>query len=255
MRTDLNADVGESFGIYTLGDDAALMPHITSANVACGFHAGDPHVMRQTVQLARQHGVAIGAHPGFPDLAGFGRRLLPLDPVEIEDIVAYQVGALAGVAARCGADLTHVKPHGALYNLAADDRATADAIARAVVTVNRHLVLVGLSGSALVAAGRDAGLRTASEVFADRGYTSRGRLLSRRAPGAVLTEPAEVCRRAVSMVRDGMVIADDGTRVALDADTICVHGDTPGAGVLAHRIGLALAEAGVTVAALSGAVR
>lgn len=251
MRTDLNADVGESFGVYTLGHDAALMPHITSANVACGFHAGDPHVMRRTVQLAHEHGVAVGAHPGFPDLTGFGRRPMPLSPAEIEDVVSYQVGALAGVAARVGVDLTHVKPHGALYNMAADDRALADAIAHAIVTVNRHLTLVGLSGSALIAAGREAGLRTASEVFADRGYDARGRLLPRGAAGGVLTSADDVCRRAVTMVRDGVVLASDGSRVALDVDTICVHGDTPGAPELARRLRQALTGAGVAVAAIT----
>ena len=250
MTTDLNADVGEAFGVYSFGHDPAIMPHITSANVACGFHAGDAHVMRQTVRLARQHRVSIGAHPGFPDLAGFGRRAMSLTPREIEDIVVYQIGALAAVAAADGCQIVHVKPHGALYNLAADDRLVADAIARAVVSVNRHLVLVGLSGSALIHAGAAAGLRTAAEVFADRGYTASGRLLPRDAPGAVLEDVQQVASRALSMVRERAVVAGDGTRIALDVDTICIHGDTPGAATLAQAVRLALVEGGVTVAAL-----
>ena len=250
VTIDLNADVGEAFGVYSLGQDPDVMPHITSANVACGFHAGDAHVMRATVRLARQHRVSIGAHPGFPDLLGFGRRAMSLTPREIEDIVVYQVGALAAVAAAEGSEVVHVKPHGALYNLAATDRPAADAIARAIVSVNRHLVLVGLSGSALIQAGVDAGLRTASEVFADRGYAASGRLLPRNAPGAVLDDVQHVAARALSMVRDRAVDAVDGARIALEVDTICIHGDTPAAAACARAVRLALVAGGVTVAAL-----
>lgn len=248
MTVDLNADVGESFGRYVLGHDAELMPHVTSVNVACGFHAGDAHVMRRTVQSARDCGVSIGAHPGFPDLAGFGRRPMRLTPQEIEDIVVYQVGALAAMATACGTVITHVKPHGALYNAAAADADIAAAIARGVVTVNRHLLLVGLAGSALITAGRDAGLGTASEVFADRGYDDDGRLLERHLAGAVIHDADAVCRRAVWMVEHQAVQTARGA-VSCQVDTICIHGDTEGAPVLARAIRAALGAAGVTVAA------
>ena len=250
MRVDLNCDLGESFGAYTLGHDELVMPHVTSANIACGFHAGDPSVMRDTVGLAVKHGVAIGAHPGFSDLVGFGRRELPATPQEVEDLVAYQVGALAGVAAAAGARLRHVKPHGALYNMAARDQGLANAIARATLAVDRHLVLVGLSGSSLLEAGRNVGLAVASEVFADRAYDANGALVSRSRRGAVLTEPAEVVERALHMVREGAVAAATGERVDLRADTICVHGDTSGAADLAGRLRSALETAGVRVVAL-----
>ena len=250
MRVDLNCDLGESFGAYTLGHDELVMPHVTSANLACGFHAGDPSVMRDSVGLAVQHGVAIGAHPGFSDLVGFGRRELQATPKEVEDLVAYQIGALAGVAAAEGARLRHVKPHGALYNMAARDQGLADAIARATLAVDRHLVLVGLSGSRLLEAGRNVGLAVASEVFADRAYDANGALVSRSRRGAVLTEPDEVVERALHMVREGAVVAATGERVDLRADTICVHGDTSGAADLTGRLRSALDAAGVRVVAL-----
>lgn len=250
MRVDLNADVGESFGAYTIGQDPFLLPHITSANVACGFHAGDPGVMRATVSLAKQHGVAIGAHPGFADLAGFGRRELHATPREVEDLVVYQIGALAAVAAAQGDRLQHVKPHGALFNMAARDRALADAIARAVASVDRSLVLFGLAGSELVAAGERTGLRTASEVFADRAYAPDGRLVSRRTPGAVIQDAALVVERVVRMASEHAVAAVDGSMVRLQVDTICVHGDTPGAADLAARIREGLSRAGVVVKAI-----
>ena len=247
MRIDLNADVGESFGAYRYGDDDGVLPSVSSANIACGFHAGDPSVMRSTVQLARRHGVAIGAHPGFQDLAGFGRREMHLPTAELESLVAYQIGALAAIAAAEGARLSHVKPHGALYNMAAQDVAMADAIARAVRAVDGSLVLFGLSGSQLVAAGERAGLRVASEVFADRAYRADGSLAPRSTPGAVLTDATEVARRAVTMASRQTVAALDGTSVSLKADTVCVHGDTPGAAVLARAVRSALAAAGIEV--------
>ncbi len=247
-RVDLNADVGESFGIYSLGQDPLLMQTITSANVACGFHAGDPGVMRATVALARSHGVAVGAHPGFQDLAGFGRRELQATPRDVENLVLYQIGALAGIAASEGVELTHVKPHGALYNMAARDPGLADAIARAVRSVNRALVLFGPPGSQLVGAARRAGLRTACEAFADRAYQSDGALVPRGQPGAVLHDPDEVAQRAIAMVRDRAVTARDGARVSLEIDTLCVHGDTPGAAEAARRIRDALTSAGIRVA-------
>jgi UPF0271 protein len=247
MRVDLNADVGESFGPWTLGDDAGLIPLVTSVNVACGFHAGDPGVMRATVALARVHGVAVGAHPGFADLAGFGRRELPVTPREVEELVAYQIGALAAIAAIEGVALQHVKPHGALYTMAARDRLLAGAIARAIAAVDRSLILVGLHGSQLVGAAERAGLPAVSEVFADREYRPDGSLLPRGEPGALIHDPEAVAARAVAMVRQGVVQAVDGTPVPVRAETICVHGDTPGAVDLARRLRQALANAGVDV--------
>jgi 5-oxoprolinase (ATP-hydrolysing) subunit A len=250
LRADLNADVGEAFGPYTLGQDPAIVPLVTSVNVACGFHAGDPAVMRETVVLAREHQVAVGAHPGFPDLVGFGRRQMHLSPREVEDLVVYQIGALAAVAGAQGVALQHVKPHGALYNMASNDLAMADAIARAIVAVDRALILVGLSGSKLVDAGRRAGLRTASEVFADRGYRSDGSLLPRDAEGAVMRDLEVVRARAVTIVQQGSVTADDGRRVLVQPETICLHGDTPGAADMARAIRTALQDAGVALKAL-----
>lgn len=247
MRVDLNSDVGESFGAYTIGQDPLLLPHVTSANVACGFHAGDPGVMRATVAMARQHGVAVGAHPGFPDLVGFGRRDLHATPREVEDFVVYQVGALMAIAAAQGVGLQHVKPHGALFNMAVRDAPLADAIARATAAVDRSLILFGLPGSELIRAGDRAGLRTASEVFADRAYEPDGTLVSRRQAGAVLHDPDAVVARVVRMATERTVVAVDGSVVALDLDTICVHGDTPGAADLAARIRRALEAFGVQV--------
>jgi UPF0271 protein len=249
-RADLNADVGEASSGGPAGQDSALMPHITSANVACGFHAGDPGVMRATVALAREHGVAVGAHPSFPDPEGFGRRELQFSPSDVEDFVAYQVGALAAIAAAQGVRLQHVKPHGALFNMAVHDAALADAIARAAAVIDRTLILVGLAGSEIVAAGKRAGLRTASEGFADRAYQPDGTLVSRQQPGAVIHDPDRVVPRAVRMVCDQAVEAIDGSRVSLTIDTVCVHGDTPGAADLAARIRAALVDAGVEVKAI-----
>lgn len=246
MRIDLNADVGES-----CGHDPALMPHITSANVACGAHAGDPGVMRDTVILAREHGVAVGAHPGFPDREGFGRRDLHLSPPAIERVVVDQVAALAAIAAAAGVRLQHVKPHGALFNLAVRDRAVADAIARAVASLDPSLILFGLPASQLIAAGDAAGLRTAREAFADRAYRADGLLVPRTEAGAVIDDAAHVLARVVAMVRDRAVTAIDGARVPIDFDTICVHGDTPGAAELAARIRAALIASGIQVKSLS----
>ncbi len=253
MRIDLNGDVGESFGAYEIGHDAALIPVLTSANVACGFHAGDPGVMRATVALAREHGIAIGAHPGFPDLAGFGRREIKATAREVEDFVAYQIGALAGIAAAQSMRVTHVKPHGALYNMAARDEVLADAIARATASVDRSLMLFGLPGSKSLDAARRHGLRAVSEAFADRAYRADGSLVPRSEPGAVVDDADAVVERAVSIARDRVVVAADGTRVTLDVETICVHGDTPGAAVLAARIRQALSDAGIQIRAVGAA--
>jgi len=247
MRIDINSDMGESFGAYSIGHDRGLMASITSANVAAGFHAGDPSVLRATVRLAKQHGVAVGAHPGFPDLVGFGRRELNVDPQEAEDLVLYQIAAVAGVARAEGVALQHVKPHGALFNMAVRDRALADAIARAVAAFDRTLILFGLPGSQILAAGRAAGVRVAAEVFADRAYEPDGTLASRRKPGSVIHDTAAVVARAVRMITDRSVVAIDGTVVPLEADTICVHGDTPGSDQLAAQIRRGFEAAGVRV--------
>lgn len=255
MRIDLNSDVGESFGAWRLGQDADLMPAISSANVACGFHAGDPGVMRETVALARSHGVAVGAHPGFPDLAGFGRRNMHCSPAEVEDFVVYQVGALAAVAAAQGVRLQHVKPHGALYNMACVEAPLAAAIARATAAVDRSLVLFGLPGSHLLAEGRRAGLRVAAEIFADRAYLADGALVPRSRPGSVIHDPEVVVARAIEMIRDRSVLSVDGTPVALEADTLCVHGDTPGAAALATAIRRALEATGIRVEAFDATTK
>jgi UPF0271 protein len=253
MRIDLNADVGESFGAYTIGEDAALMRWISSASVAAGFHAGDPSVLRRTIRLAAANGVAVGAHPGFPDLVGFGRREMNVSPDEAEHFVLYQIAAVAGVAAADGVKLQHVKPHGALFNMAVRNGPLAAAIARAVAAFDRSLMLFGLPGSELLNAGRTAGLRVAAEVFADRAYEPDGSLRSRAKPGAVIHDPSVVAARAVRMVKERIVEAVDGTMVPLEADTICVHGDTPGAAVLAAHLRTSLEAAGITVKSI-GAV-
>jgi UPF0271 protein len=249
-RVDLNSDLGEAFGPWPMGDDERLMASITSANVACGFHAGDPTVIRRTVALAQTHGVAVGAHPGFPDLVGFGRRELRATPGEVEDMVLYQIAAVAGFARAAGVRLQHVKPHGALYNMAAADRDLAAAIARAVASFDARLVLFGLPHSHLLDEGRRAGLQVAAEVFADRAYERDGSLASRRKPGSVIHDRAEVVERAIRMVRDGAVTTIDGSTIVLTADTICLHGDTPQAASLAGAVRRGLEENGVKVAAL-----
>jgi UPF0271 protein len=248
IRVDLNADVGETV-LGAAGPDLALIPHITSANVACGFHAGDPGVMRATVEFARDHGVAVGAHPGFPDPEGFGRRELQFSPRDVEDFVAYQVGALAAIAAGLGVRLQHVKPHGALFNMAVRDASLADAVARGAALIDRTLILFGLPGSEIISAGNRAGLRTAGEGFADRAYSSDGTLVPRQQPGAVIHDRDVVVRRAVRMVCERTVETIDGRIVPLVVDTVCVHGDTPGAADLAARLRAALTEAGVEVKA------
>lgn len=250
MRIDLNSDLGESFGPWPMGQDEALMTSITSANVACGFHAGDPSVMRRTVDLAKHHDVAIGAHPGFPDLAGFGRRELQATAREVEDMVLYQVSALAGVAAAAGVRLQHVKAHGALYNMACRDRDLARAIAQAVAAFDQSLVLFGLPDSELLRAGERAGLGVAAEAFADRAYEPNGSLASRRQAGSVIHDAAEVVARAVRMIREHEVIATDGSIIPITAHTICLHGDTPGSAELARHVRHGLENAGITVTAL-----
>jgi 5-oxoprolinase (ATP-hydrolysing) subunit A len=253
LRVDLNCDMGESFGAYSIGADEAVFPFITSANVACGFHGGDAAVMRTTIARARERGVAVGAHPGFQDLIGFGRRNMDVTPGEAYDLVVYQLGALMGFARAANVELQHVKAHGALYNMAAVNRELAAAIARATADVDRGLVLFGLPGSHLVTEGEKAGLRTASEAFADRNYMPDGTLVSRKRPDAHVHDAEEAVRRAIRMVRDGRVRAVDGTDVALKADTICIHGDGPHAAEFAQRLRTAFEADGIAVAALGRA--
>jgi len=251
VRIDLNADVGESFGSYVIGHDAGLMKSITSANIAAGFHGGDPTVLRATIQLAKHHGVAVGAHPGFPDLAGFGRRDMHMTPRDAEDLVLYQIAAVAGVAHAEGVTLQHVKPHGALYNMACRDAALAAAVARAVAAFSPRLILLGLPGSELLKAGRAAGLRVTAEVFADRAYEPDGSLMSRNKPGALIHDVETVVARAVRMAKDGTVVAIDGTTIHLQVDAVCVHSDTPGADELAAKLRAGLQAAGILVKALA----
>ena len=247
-RIDVNADVGESFGAWTLGADEELLALVSSASVACGFHAGDPMVMDRTVALAVRAGVAVGAHPGHLDLRGFGRRAIAASPAEVEADVVYQVGALAAFAASYGVRLRHVKPHGALYNQAAADPALARAIARASARVDRGLMVVGLASSATMRrAAEEAGLRFSAEAFADRAYEPDGSLRPRAMPGAVITDPEEAAARAVRIARDGLVPAAGGDVVHLAADTLCLHGDNPNALAIARAVRRALDAAGIEV--------
>lgn len=249
MRVDLNADVGESFGPYTIGDDAAVMRSVSSVSVAAGFHGGDPSVMRRTIALARDLGVAVGAHPSFADLQGFGRREMQLAPKDAEDIVLYQIAAVAGVAHAEGVRLAHVKPHGALYNMAARDRELAEAVARAVFAFDRELFVYAPPRSALASAARAIGLRVAGEGFADRGYRHDGSLVPRNEPGAVIANVEEVVTRALQMAVERTVTAVDGSPLTIDVDTLCIHGDTPGASAMAAWLRAGLASADVDVRA------
>jgi UPF0271 protein len=245
---DLNADLGEGFGPWTMGDDAALLTVVSTANVACGGHAGDPDTMFATLSEARRRGVAVGAHPGYADPAGFGRRIIPMGEGAIERMVAAQIGALMGVAALAGGRPGHVKPHGALANLAADDAGVAGAIARAVRAVSRDLAVLAISGTALEPAARDAGLEVFSEVFADRAYRPDGRLVPRSVPGAVIHDPAEVTGRMLGFLQTGRMPVLGGGDIALAAQSVCVHGDSPGAVALARALKAALVGAGIAVA-------
>lgn len=249
-QVDLNCDMGESFGAYQMGTDLQIMPLVSSANIACGFHAGDPSVMHKTLVAAVAQGVAIGAHPGLPDLVGFGRRTMQITPQEAYDMVVYQVGALAGFAKVAGVSLHHVKPHGALYNMAAKDRALADAIARAVRDIDASLVLYGLAGSELIRAGEAAGLKVASEVFADRSYQADGSLTPRSQPNALLESDEDAVQQVLTMVTEKRVKAVTGEWVALEADTICIHGDGAHALSFAHKVKAALQQAGVEIKAV-----
>ncbi len=248
MHIDLNCDLGESFGRYTLGDDSAMLRIVTSANVACGLHAGDPLVMQATVAQAAAHSVAIGAHPGYPDRQGFGRRAMHFAPEELSAFILYQLGALQAFTQTAGVPLTHVKPHGALYNVAARDDNTAAAIALAIAALDPALIVVTQPGSALELAARAAGLRVAREGFADRAYQADGSLVPRNAPGAVIHDPEKAAARAIRMARQGEVETIDGGIIPLRIDTLCVHGDTPGAPAIAAQLRAALEDAGIVIA-------
>jgi 5-oxoprolinase (ATP-hydrolysing) subunit A len=244
---DINCDLGESFGPYTIGNDAGMMPVIASANIACGFHGGDPLVMERTVRLARDHGVQIGAHPGFPDLAGFGRREMHLSGDELRTAIVYQIGALSAFARTLGVSLQHVKPHGALNNMAARDETLARTIAAAVAAVDPRLILVVLDGSLMERIGREAGLRIAREAFGDRAYHRTGALVGRSHPGALVTDPGAVARRVVRMATEGVVETLEGGEIRLAPHTICFHGDTPGASALARAAREGLTRSGVEI--------
>ena len=248
MTIDLNCDLGESFGAWQMGNDAAMIDLATSVNVACGFHAGDADTMRKTVQLAKTRGVSIGAHPGYRDLHGFGRRpVAGLSAAEIENLVAYQIGALQAVATLAGHKVTHVKAHGALSNVACEDDMTARAIASAIKAVDPSLKFVVLANTRLVTAGEAAGLPLVHEVFADRAYEDDATLVSRRKPGAVLHDTAQIAERVVRMVQDRAVVSVSGKTIKVQLDTVCIHGDTPGAVEIARAVRQALKDSGIEV--------
>jgi len=249
-RINLNADLGEGLGPWRMGDDAAMLDIVTSANIACGGHAGDPNVMRETVRLAKESGVSIGAHPSYPDLQGFGRRAMALAPAELESQMAFQIGALAGIAALEAAQVTHVKPHGALNNLACVDRAVADTICRAVRTVDQTLILLAPAASQLVVAGNAAGLRVVEEIFADRAYLPDGQLVPRARPDAMIHGAAASLAHVLAMLEAGALIAVDGTRIATSIGSICVHGDNPDAVSVARHLREQLGARGYRILSL-----
>jgi UPF0271 protein len=252
---DLNCDMGESFGAYTMGMDADVMQYITSANIACGWHAGDPLVMGNTVKQAVSHGVAVGAHPGYPDLLGFGRRSMDCTADDIFHYIVYQIGAIQGFCRLHGTRLQHVKPHGALYLTAVENETVARAVAEAIVSIDPDLIYVALAGAKgerMRRIGQEVGLKVAYEAFPDRAYTPQGTLQSRRIPGAVITDPDEVTERALRMAKENRIIAIDGSIIAVEAQTLCVHGDTPTAVNLVARIRSAMEKDGIALAAMAG---
>ena len=251
MKIDINCDMGESFGPYRIGEDEKTIEYITSANIACGFHAGDPMIMDKTVRLAKEHGVAVGAHPGYPDLQGYGRRNLETFPGEIRNYLLYQIGALEAFVKASGLILQHVKPHGALYNLAARDEKTAREVIEAVRIYNPELILVMLSGSPGAQMAAASGVRTAQEAFPDRAYLKDGRLAPRSMAGAVIHDVEQVKERVIRILKTGRLNTIEGREISLKADTFCIHGDTPGAWKLAKAIREALKESGLEAAPLA----
>ncbi|MEO1058406.1 MAG: 5-oxoprolinase subunit PxpA [Actinomycetota bacterium] len=248
---DLNSDLGESFGAWQLGDDAAMLDIVTSANVACGFHAGDPSTLRATCGAAAARGVRIGAQVAYPDLLGFGRRFIDMEPAELQDAVLYQIGGLDAFARTAGAPVAYVKPHGALYHAAAGDPAVAAAVVAAAREYDHDLAILGQPGSQLLRAADDAGLRSVGEAFADRAYEPDGGLVSRRVSGAVLTDPEVIAERVVRLANESVIEAVDGSTVRIDAESLCVHGDTPGAVDIAGAVRRALVGAGVDIRAFA----
>lgn len=249
MRIDLNSDLGEGYGPWAMGDDAAMLALVTSANIACGGHASDPETMYQTLRLAAQNSVIVGAHPGYNDPLGFGRRVIPMAPAEVGRMVAAQIGGLQGVAALAGTSVRFVKPHGALANLAADDRAVSDAIVAAVKAISPDLALLAISGTELQHAARAAGIPVFSEIFADRGYLPNGRLVPRSQPGAMIHDPEAAVARLLLFLESSLMPVIGGDPIPLAAQSICVHGDSPGAVEMARQIRRRLGAAGVTIAA------
>lgn len=254
LKVDLNADMGESFGTYQIGADQALAQYISSANVACGFHAADPNVMAKTVDLLVKEEVAIGAHPGLNDLMGFGRRPMSITPTEAKNDVLYQLGALSAFAKAKGKTLHHVKPHGALYNMAAQDAPLAMAIAEAVASFDDNLVFLGLSGSEMLKAAKACGLRVASEVFADRAYTDEGLLVNRKLPGAMIEDADDAINRVIQMIKEGTVTSINGNVIPIEADSICIHGDRPNAVTFAKQIHQRLIAEGIQIVSLQNLV-
>lgn len=248
MKIDLNSDLGEAFGAHTVGLDDEIFDLITSANVACGWHGGDPRVMERTVGICAAKGIAVGAHPGFPDLVGFGRREIRISPDEARTDTLYQVGALEGFCRAAGVRMHHVKAHGAFYNMAVKDRALADAVAAGIKAYDPSLIMLAQPGTHLFAAGEAAGLRTAREGFIDRGYNPDGTLVARSLPGALVTDPSEASERVLRIMEEGMLRAVDGTDIDIQVDSLCIHSDTPGAVEILARVRADLERAGVAIA-------
>ncbi len=252
MKMDLNSDLGESFGAWSMGDDAAMLDIVSSANVACGFHAGDPAGILKTLKAAKERNVSVGAHVSYPDLVGFGRRNMDIGSADLVAGVIYQIGALQGLARAAGTRVTYVKPHGALYNKIAQDRRQADDVINALLALDPSLVLVALAGAPLIRWARDAGLSVVAEAFADRAYTPAGELVSRTLPGAVLHDEDEITERMVRLVREGAVTAMDGSTVRIEADSICVHGDSPGAVAIARSLRERFERENIQIASFAG---
>ncbi|MBE5924954.1 MAG: LamB/YcsF family protein [Lachnospiraceae bacterium] len=255
MKIDLNADIGESYGNYKCGLDEEVVPYISSANVACGFHAADPVVMDKTVSLAKEHGICVGAHPGFPDLNGFGRRKMAVTPKELKAMVQYQIGALNAFCKAYDMELSHVKPHGAMYNMAAKDKALALAIAEGIYEVDPSLILLGLSGSLLVEAAKETGLGGANEVFADRAYNDDGTLVDRSQKGAVITDEEAAIQRVIEMAKNGTVKSITGKTIEVKADSVCLHGDGEKAVEFARKINAALTAEGIEIVSMQNLLR
>ena len=255
MKMDLNSDLGESFGAWTMGDDAAMLDIVSSANVACGFHAGDAAGILSTLKAAKARNVVVGAHVAYRDLAGFGRRNMDVASSDLVADVIYQIGALQGLAQAAGTTVKYVKPHGALYNTIAQDKRQAMDVITAMKAIDPSLVLMALAGAPLIGWARDAGLTVVAEAFADRGYTPQGALVSRREPGAVLHDEQLIAQRMLTLVREGVIEAVDGSMVRVEADSICVHGDSPGAVAIARNIRQRFEQEGVNIASFVGAAQ